>query len=600
MKKLLALILVLPMLVGCGNQEEQPDSATGTTAPVQTGLYAPDSKVEQQTGGQVRAYPLPGEDYTVAVMGNKLLLEQAGTLRVLYGEAAEETAVLVTGLPHVDFSAPGTDVAAQGAAYYLSDSREVVLLNPQLQEINRIALPETLQTEPAVSLEAGTIYYCLPNQIRAMDIQTGVSRLLKTHSALKQELTGCWLDGTVLGCRLGEQMLYIDTATGKTLSQDQETYALYTFENRYFACRQDGRVSQMITGALAEQPQLFNGFAPASDGQWTYAPVLELDGVAAYYETEQGITLAFSPWAETAAQVVLPEAGTPVDVFSDGKDLWLLTDTGLYRWDVSKAEYTLSGVQMQTLFTAQSPDTENLSLCEDRADAMNTQYGVRIYLWEDAVAETGGYDLQAEHQVSVLNQMLDDLEPALALFPAGFLQRTVEKGWVKVCLVRQIADNENGFVQFWSGGHCYIVIDQRADTADAFLQLIGYAVDSHVLGNSRDYDEWNSLNPPEFSYLYENPNIQKAELLDSFVKTEDSAFMDLNAVDSPSDDRCRIFYYAVTGQGKTAFETERKQLKLKRLCEGIREAYGLEKDKQSVFIWEQYLTLPLNYDNINP
>ena len=44
------------------------------------------------------------------------------------------------------------------------------------------------------------------------------------------------------------------------------------------------------------------------------------------------------------------------------------------------------------------------------------------------------------------------------------------------------------------------------------------------------------------------------------------------------------------------FASETMQKKLRRMCEGIREAYGLEKVKE-IFPWEQYLHRPLVPEN---
>ena len=65
---------------------------------------------------------------------------------------------------------------------------------------------------------------------------------------------------------------------------------------------------------------------------------------------------------------------------------------------------------------------------------------------------------------------------------------------------------------------------------------------------------------------------------------------------SPVEDRCSIFQYAMRPDGASMFTGAAMQAKLCRLCEGIREAYGLEKVDQSL-PWEQYLTIKLDYQN---
>ena len=50
--------------------------------------------------------------------------------------------------------------------------------------------------------------------------------------------------------------------------------------------------------------------------------------------------------------------------------------------------------------------------------------------------------------------------------------------------------------------------------------------------------------------------------------------------------------YAVMDGCEAYFASDIMQAKLKTVCKGIREAFGLKKDSR-VFLWEQYLKEPL-------
>ena len=56
----------------------------------------------------------------------------------------------------------------------------------------------------------------------------------------------------------------------------------------------------------------------------------------------------------------------------------------------------------------------------------------------------------------------------------------------------------------------------------------------------------------------------------------------------PKEDRARIMEYAMLPGNEELFRPQLMQAKLKALCDGIREAYGLEKAEET-FLWEQYL-----------
>ena len=60
----------------------------------------------------------------------------------------------------------------------------------------------------------------------------------------------------------------------------------------------------------------------------------------------------------------------------------------------------------------------------------------------------------------------------------------------------------------------------------------------------------------------------------------------------PKEDRARIMEYAMMAGNESCFETDAMQQKLRQLCIGIREAFGLEESAET-FRWEQYLNEPL-------
>ena len=111
-----------------------------------------------------------------------------------------------------------------------------------------------------------------------------------------------------------------------------------------------------------------------------------------------------------------------------------------------------------------------------------------------------------------------------------------------------------------------------------------------MLGNSRDYDEWKKLNPEGFDYDY-NYYVYKTH--DSeYLSDENRYFADAYAMTFPHEDRCRLFVHAMLDANADLFATDAMQAKLKRMCQGIREAYGYERDGNT-YVWEQYLNISL-------
>ena len=62
----------------------------------------------------------------------------------------------------------------------------------------------------------------------------------------------------------------------------------------------------------------------------------------------------------------------------------------------------------------------------------------------------------------------------------------------------------------------------------------------------------------------------------------------------PKEDRARIMEFAMTEGNAACFQSKTMQAKLKLLCQGIREAFGLRKSPET-FLWEQYLNESLAY-----
>jgi hypothetical protein len=126
------------------------------------------------------------------------------------------------------------------------------------------------------------------------------------------------------------------------------------------------------------------------------------------------------------------------------------------------------------------------------------------------------------------------------------------------------------------------------DVEQYFLWGLGWAVDSRVLGNSRDYDFWNDLNPDGFDYTYDYTLNSYRQDADTYAH----GFVNLDAMSFPSEDRASIFTAAIQPGNDQLFAGEILQKKLTLLCEAIREAYNLDNSVE-IFPWEQYLEKPL-------
>ncbi len=590
MKKLFALLLALMLfLAGCANGDaDQTESATTETTP--KGYYIENSQLEMQTGGALRQYILPDNGYLwVKSIGDRLLLASDADpvqLRLLSGDTCIPVATqqLDGELLH------SSEALFNGFFYYDAPSHTIACLDPQLQQTQHISLPADA-TNPIISRDGNQVFYCVGQEIRALDITRKLTRLVKTQSVAKQTLVGTCFEGKILICNVEDSAgntdtLYISTETGQTLKTENNILGLYTYEDGYLLERMDGTVLQRITGTLGGDAKQLN----ISD---TYlVSALELGGAIGYSADENGLQLNyydFSTGKRTAA-LSLPGNIQPQAFLADRWSgyIWLLAlnssdnSTLLLRWDIKASAIEDEKQYVGTLYTVENPDTASLDVLNDRISALNKKYGVRIRIWKDAVKSTGDYTLVPEHQISAITTLLDKLEAVLAEFPKSFISKSISSK-VRICLVRSVDGQAKG-VQYWDGKYAFVALSTGVDVRTEFLKAFGFVIDSHVLGNSPKYDYWDTLNPSGFMY--------GGAIDASLAAGENRAFVDVESMSSGTTDRSRIFWQAMLPENADMFKSETMQKKLTMLCKAIRDAWNLEKSTD-IYPWEQYLTKPI-------
>ncbi len=591
-KTLVAVLALLLLLAGCKGSDAPETTENSTAAEtVPQGIYIADSDIEQQTQGAVRAYQLEADSYSwLAAIGDKLLLAR--------GDSGTELTLLTGDTCIPAKTELATDLTAQeacfratysGFVYYNPDTREAVYLDPQLQQVNAVRLPEEMQDKPVFSPDGSQIFYCTDREIRVLEVEMNISRLIRSHNCASQQLMGCYFEGKVLCCRVVDEeentsVLYLSAETGQTLSTDSAMTALYSYENDYLALRMDGSVRQRIFGNLDTAPQQLN-----TDSSFV-AAALELGGAVCYGTAENGdLHLDFYDLAagRRSAAIDLPGVGMPQSILADRWTgcLWLLTDGNtLLRWDVKASALAEETVCTSPVYTAAAPDEAGLEACEQRVSQMNSTYGVRIRIWQTAVKYPGEYNLEPEHQTAAINSVLDELETVLQEFPKKFLYKSVSST-IRICIVRTV-DGRIEATQYWDGGDAFIILPVGVDVRESMIQALGYVVDSHVLGNSAKYDYWNTLNPEGFIY--------GAEPEEAYLTGDTRAFVDRESTVSSTEDRSRIFWQAMQPDNAQLFASEIMQEKLLLLCQGIRDAWNLEQ-KTEIYPWEQYLSQSIAY-----
>ena len=617
MKRLiLPLLLLCLLLCGCGEKETQDHKHDDSIQAVQPtepeGCYVPDSETEMQTGGAVRVYTMEADAYAVDAMGVDLLIFSGTDTTVLSRRSGENLFLTATATLDTFVAAddPALQVSEKGVVYFSSETKELVVLDHALNETVRIEIPDDLVGTPVLSVDRNHVYYCTEQGLRQLDVEEGISRLVKELSYPEQSVMGLLLEETVVWVRVCDQNgkeedLYCSAETGQTVHSGSDL-TVSTVEDRYFATVSGETLPGYVFGTAGETPRMVMP-----------DPV---DAAGVFLEKRmQFVSVASGETAELAlydletgrriSQIVIPGSVQCIETRTGLDQIYILNQNvedgslWLYRWNTRATEIEDPNAYTSEYFHAGNPDTVGLTQCRELADEIGSRHGVRILFGEDAVAvQPWEYHLEPQYQVPVIMQQLEMLDELLAGYPQGFLAAAAEGTGdvITLCLVKSIEGSpESGNLdlvegaQFRSGSRMMVALTVGTDLQKNLYHQMYYAIETRLLSSSNDCYQWDKLNPKKFSYDYDaERNAQRSP--EQYLSGKNRYFIDVFSMFSPSADRATIMQYAMTPGNEEVFQSEYMQKKLKTLCTGIRESFGMKQSPES-FLWEQYLDKSLAY-----
>ena len=615
MKRIWILMLVCLLLCGCGavSSETTPTETAPSVPTEPAGSYAPESELEQQTGGAVRVYPLESTgNYAIACMDGDLVVFSGDVNTIitkltgdnLYAAAQKEVDT------YLDNYSASTQVTEKGISYFNGETREVVLLDTNLREVARIPAPEGLVGVPVLSANRQMMYYCTDNAIRVLDMGTGISRILKEITCQDQSVVGLYLNDSVLKCSFydgygGWRVLFISTENGQMVWESDDDFSLYGKKDTYYTRMQEGTMEVLVFGFPEQEARMLiprdldatTWFANGMHGLVTSSGTEDEGLTLDYYDLDSG--LRFSSFE-------LAEYEYLWDVAADEEtgELYLLSwnvdneAETIYRWDTKAHSSGDETVYTSRHYTIFEPDTQGLSDCRAYAEEIGERYGVRILIGEEAVeTQPWDYTMTIEYQVPLIRRDLELLDRVLGNYPEGFFREAVAATPSKeltISLVRTLRGSaESGSldlsdaIQFWVDENAYIALAVDMNVEQMLYHEMFHVLESKVLSDCTAYYEWDKLNPEDFEYDYDYiANQDRGDY--QYLEDDTRAFIDMYSMSFPKEDRARIMEYAMTPDHGDYFRSETMQKKLYQLCLGIRQAFDLE-DVQEEFLWEQYL-----------
>lgn len=620
------LIWVLAvMLVFAGCQLSQPDNTTlpanTTQTPTaeatlpETGSYLPDCQLTAHTDGAVRGYGIYGTGMTIGFMENDpvilSVLDDTASLQHLQGE---EGYIIATHGFKGSWETPGCGfgVGPQKIVFYNEEDNSCVVLDQRLREQDRIKLPEGITSAPWFNGSLSEAYFVMDSEIRALDMQTGIPRLISQMPDKEIRIKGLVQADAVLWCGITEPNgnvydAFLSAENGMNLETATNLLDLETWDSSFMVRQLDGSVTEVLFGNEAgDLRQYAFGYQKAD--------IHVLPGANAFVAvtaTDAGLEMELLSLTDgkRIAALEMPGICELYDLREDptGQYIWFAgketgADSGmLFRWDYAASQGADQQIRLQQRVTAENPDTEGLAACESLAQQLGEKYGVQILLQRNVI-QPEGYSFTQEYQVPAYEQALTALDHAMALYPEDFFRTTASisnNRTIHISLVRSIENPTYGApdasrgLQYWIDGSAYFALVLGDSVEESFHRQLSHVMDTYVYSYSIHYDFWKDQNPEGFAYD-ENYTDYVNHGDSPYLDDENRAFIDAYSMTYDHEDRAAFMAYAMMDGMESWFENETMQAKLNQLCIGIRQAYRWKK-YEGTFHWEQYLKTSLAY-----
>lgn len=613
---LIGLLILVLALSGCDPQK--PGDTTSGTEPVNTtqqptvppvSLYVSGSALEQETEGAVKVYSVEGGAVTgiESLDGDIVVFASDGEKTTITRLSTQEGIVKAVTQHNgaISMTEGSAGTAENKIAYFDAEQNCIVVLDGMFHEVDQVDMPESMTGTPVLTADLATAFYCIGNEIRAMDLTTGIPRLVCQLNLQQLQIVGLLLDDTVLHCVVTDTdgdsyAAFYSAKTGEKLGQDAYLTSIDSWGENYLVRRIDGPVDEVLLGS---QDGALKSLTIADHSNSLY--LLPKSGaVAELGESQNGTTLAVYELSEGKAlgAVTLEGVAHAMMLTEDpsGQFVWFAAwdpdtnDVILCRW-----EYASDGsdetIRIGVRYTAENPDTAGLAECEQLAKDIAKKYYVDILLGDEPI-EPDDYSFVPEYQVSAYKKALLALDAAMARFPEDFfyvIGTSSENPKLQINLVRSIVPNRydvppaNDGLQYWIDECAYMTLAVCDQIEQNFYNELCHAMDTYVYAHSSQYDYWVTVNPEGFQYD-ESYDGYESHVDSPYLQGEDRAFIDAYSMTYAHEDRATVFEYAMLDGCAEYFASDIMQEKLTLLCKGIRRAFGW-RYYEGTFPWEQYL-----------
>ena len=548
MKALTVLLLCCLVLSGCKAADRN-----SRQSPVQL------SPAEIRGESAVTAWELPCDPAGLYDSGGYpaiLYSREDGGLLAEYGGDGSLRGVAETG--------PASRIRVQSihGGVCLYEENRLTFLESPLREIRRTTLPAETDAAPVVSQDGRRVYFRRGRELCTMDTETGIIRAIRSCGETPPEPASLLCGDTVLLCK-GAQDFFLSCENGRILRETQ--FAAAGFPNDRLLCFHNHHEpeSTLVFGTEWDSMQ---ELSPISGS--TVAGCFSRQQTLLAYRTqpEQDMLILdlydLNSGLRTASVVLLhilpPEQATEGE---DGCLYFLSRDSSrdtplLLCWDPRQSAAEDSRCYNRPFFTREHPDSAGLSRCGAEAERIGRDYGVQILFQEDRLPQLQGCGIIPEYRVPVITATLEALEPLLSRFPEGMLSGVLTGGApIRILLADRLENGADSF-SYRRGTEGFLLLTAGCDISRSLNRELFRLMDTRIVNTSSTFDQWDGA--------------------------------------APVEERVYIFENAITEGNQAMFQTEEMQEKLRRVCVGIRSAFGLSQSEQD-YPWEQYLWNSISY-----
>lgn len=596
MKKIVPVLLLAALLLtGCANTPE-PTEETAVPSTQMTEPTEPPVSLLSGTEDSLSTYTLEnGSCAGLLMMGqSRALLTTEGEMFLLSGDELTVTNSRDLGST-LSSDDPSIVVMGDQLSFYDRQRGAYVTIGKNLTEISARTIRDEMVAGPLMSPDLTVIYYCTADGVRAMDMATGNSRLLRQEHGQILSLDGLLFEGDIL--RYTRQVgggkaeaCFIRTADGAQVYLADLDGEMVTWGENFAAviCQNLPLSStrQILTGSSDGSVQCLSVADTWDSAIFPGGGMLLLqtdvgDGVKAeLYDLTTGLPVARREFKDRASFA---------HGWMDGGDLWLWDgeESAFYRWDTTKDP--AEGRSLLTRqYTLSNPDDNGMKACEEKARTLSENFGVAIRLVEGTNRTAGvDYSSSPDYRPGQYQAALELLEQAMARFPQSFFG--------KLNIAVELVDDFDPHMGVQPGTGSLTIGEERVirvsvcqDLQAIFYHELFHGLELYIQSETSELGDWEKCNPRGFDYAgshaaYERGELKESEYLDSFA--------DDYCLVSAREDRAQTFMYAMLEGQEERFASDDVLDKLELLSEAIREAYDYDEDEVPTLPWEAYLNM---------